>query len=590
MKVPLMIGAIMNDYSIENVAKHITTDPSIFKDSVGNDDGMLLEHIYALNDPDPSTMGALDCVFHARDVFKSRWPEAESKIAQHPWFAFLYAWLVIKRFDKDNPDYDRGRWPEAEKTIASHANAASRYAHEILGERWPAAEEVILRKEDSWAAWEYANNVIGGVWPEAESIILNKEPKYNEEAALYAIYCIKGRWKEAEYTIFHISNFRGVNWLKRYTDYLGMSEKELIDTNPDLERRLEPDLKRRYDREDTVIESQNSTGAGLLFENDESVEESDDDDQRPSIPADHSKVTRHDLIGGTSFYDYNSNSMFYHFNEVYYLNKIFDGIIKITVDPQKVDKKADELLYGYLKRRTKDGANFYIKDYFGPPESISRRAHITFIDSITFYDVISIPKKGYDRWNPHSFSKGKPTDLSQEEMIDELAPCMANSLAVELHQFLAHYLDRWEFASLKTSSAGWAGDTRTIDPCMFYDTRGDTDFEYEFEGLVVGDNIYDGLANYVMHIGMDDSGPIAESVEPVGFEYLKRHDQKSDTSIEVTKLDTYEIFRIFARIRNGHETRFGQDFRHFCDDKANELYEGNQEADYWDEPGFDPMN
>ena len=369
----------------------------------------------------------------------------------------------------------------------------------------------------------------------------------------------------------------------------------------------DPELKRSIDKDNDIIENK-INDERLLLEDEESVEDADDDDNRPTIPEDHTQVTRNDLMGGTSYFDYKNNCLFYHFNELHYFSRIFDGIIRISIDPAKASDRADEFIYGYLKRRDKDGANFHIKNYFGPPSNLSRRAHISFIDSITLYDVISVPRKGYDRWNPYNLSNGRPTDLSQEEMIDELVPNMAGELAVAVYDFLSYYLDLVYFNNTKDrikggrhyndgrhnnygvrDHAGWLEDAFTIEPCMFPNTNGDYDMEYEFEGLVVGENTYNGLANYTLDI--DPSGEdqtVPANVQPVGFEYLDKHDRNSDTYVEVKEIDTFELYRIFARIKHSHEDNYGMDFEDYCDHWANEHYGDNRDDGLYDESDYGP--
>lgn len=70
--------------------------------------------------------------WHAVDVIGGRWPEAEDVIAQHPEWAYRYALEVIK-----------GRWLEAEDVIATDPYWAYHYARHVIKGRWPEAEDVI---------------------------------------------------------------------------------------------------------------------------------------------------------------------------------------------------------------------------------------------------------------------------------------------------------------------------------------------------------------------------------------------------------------------------------------------------------------
>ena len=124
---------------------------------------------------------------------------------------------------------------------------------------------------------------------------------------------------------------------------------------------------------------------------------------------------------------------------------------------------------------------------------------------------------------------------------------------------------------------------------MFPNTNGDYDMEYEFEGLVVGENTYNGLANYTLDI--DPSGEdqtVPANVQPVGFEYLDKHDRNSDTYVEVKEIDTFELYRIFARIKHSHEDNYGMDFEDYCDHWANEHYGDNRDDGLYDESDYGP--
>jgi len=364
-------------------------------------------------------------------------------------------------------------------------------------------------------------------------------------------------------------------------------------TDTDLE------LKRSIYKDNDIIEDK-INDKRLLLEDEESTEDIGDDDNRPTIPEDHTQVTRNDLMGGTSYFDYKNHCLFYHFNEVHYLSRIFDGVIKISIDPAKTSDRANDFTYGYLSGRGKDGVNFHLKNYFGPPSNFSRRAHINFIDSITLFDVISVPRKGYDRWNPYKLSNGRPTDLSQEEMIDELVPNMSGELAEAMHDFVFYYFDLLYFNATKKrikegrdynfirDPAGWIEDALTIKPCMFTDTIGYYDMEYEFEGLAVGQNTYNGLANFTLNIKIKNDDAVPDDIQLVGFEYLDKLDQQSDTFIEVKEIDTFELYRIFARIRHSHNDNTGEDFEDHCNNWANDNYEGKEDSSHYDESDYGP--
>ncbi|MDO9414529.1 AAA family ATPase [Pararhizobium sp.] len=88
----------------------------------------------------------------------------------------------------------KGRWPEAETAIAKDGWAASRYAAEVIGNRWKEAEAILVNEP---SAAVYAEHMLGHRWSEAESAIATD----GEFAAHYAINVIKGRWFEAENAI-----------------------------------------------------------------------------------------------------------------------------------------------------------------------------------------------------------------------------------------------------------------------------------------------------------------------------------------------------------------------------------------------------
>ena len=136
---------------------------------------------------------------YAINIMKERWPEAEQYIMKSPKWVLEYMAEVM-------PDEE---WPAAEKYIKQSPQYAYEYAYYHLGERWPEAEDTIM-KSPSYA-FEYANDIIKGRWPEAEKYIM-KNP---EAAYFYAIRIIKGRWPEAEKYIKQNSK-----WWSKYNSEL----------------------------------------------------------------------------------------------------------------------------------------------------------------------------------------------------------------------------------------------------------------------------------------------------------------------------------------------------------------------------------
>ena len=112
------------------------------------------------------------------------WPEAIDEIKKNKYWAYMYAYDIIK-----------GRWPEAEEVIKQDQRWAYSYAYNIIKGRWPEGEESI-KQSPQWASL-YAFHVINGRWSEGEESI-KQDPEW---ASLYAFHVINGRWPEAEETI-----------------------------------------------------------------------------------------------------------------------------------------------------------------------------------------------------------------------------------------------------------------------------------------------------------------------------------------------------------------------------------------------------
>ena len=91
------------------------------------------------------------------------------------------------------------RWPEAEEIILSDSVVAVRYAKEAMKTRWPLLEKQLLKGRRIPLIVEYARDVIGGPWPEAEIKIRRK--KDAEWMVLYAREVLGGRWPQAESVI-----------------------------------------------------------------------------------------------------------------------------------------------------------------------------------------------------------------------------------------------------------------------------------------------------------------------------------------------------------------------------------------------------
>jgi hypothetical protein len=124
---------------------------------------------------------------YIKEVIGARWPEAEQYILQDPETAALYASDIIG-----------SRWPEAEPQILKASpNTLTSYATKTIKGRWPEAESAILVEINS--AIRYAKDVIKGRWPEVESRILENIGKGEFVTAIsYADEVIGGRWPEVE--------------------------------------------------------------------------------------------------------------------------------------------------------------------------------------------------------------------------------------------------------------------------------------------------------------------------------------------------------------------------------------------------------
>jgi len=130
--------------------------------------------------PDVKTSSARVLVHYAIDHLKRRWPEAEPYILKNIGiehndrdYLYYYALLVIRPYDKENPDYDRGRWLEAEPFIVVDPHLAYGYARDILMERWKSPE-VELGIINSGSAKYYAEYVAETSEDELREDIENK--------------------------------------------------------------------------------------------------------------------------------------------------------------------------------------------------------------------------------------------------------------------------------------------------------------------------------------------------------------------------------------------------------------------------------
>ena len=80
---------------------------------------------------------------YATNVLNNRFPEGEHLIAQHPYWAYLYALYRIK-----------GRFIAAEPVIAPSEHACY-YAIHVIRDRWPEAEPAIVCSERAEIYFDY---------------------------------------------------------------------------------------------------------------------------------------------------------------------------------------------------------------------------------------------------------------------------------------------------------------------------------------------------------------------------------------------------------------------------------------------------
>jgi hypothetical protein len=160
--------------------------------------------------PPPPNPLPEEAVNYAINILNDRWPEAEPLILKDPTMAAVYAYKVLG-----------SRWPEAEPIILGGGTGGFRgpgalmyYILNVVRGRWPEAEPFILRNPE-WI-YNYALNIIGGRWPEAEPFIL-RSPEGPEWAYRYAKNVIKDRWPEAEPVI--MKNRYWKNQYKRFETY-----------------------------------------------------------------------------------------------------------------------------------------------------------------------------------------------------------------------------------------------------------------------------------------------------------------------------------------------------------------------------------
>jgi hypothetical protein len=127
---------------------------------------------------------------------KRRIKEIEEQIIKSPRHIIRYCNEILK-----------DRWPEAEEALLKFGSSENicDYSLIVIKDRWAEAENKILK--DVEAAYRYAVKVMQERWPEAEKVIIEYEIKelyssktfWGESVSLrYCEELIKEKWKEAE--------------------------------------------------------------------------------------------------------------------------------------------------------------------------------------------------------------------------------------------------------------------------------------------------------------------------------------------------------------------------------------------------------
>jgi hypothetical protein len=263
----------------------LDSEDAIIEDH-GRDGDLILEDDD--NRPDPNKMSPQACYIYVNDIINQgeslgiRWPEAEPIIMKSPEYATMYTIIILNKGDlnkdhvlkKRSPqNMSKIRWPEAEPCIMRHPRSAFNYAYFIIEDRWPEAEPFIMTNLS--CVIEYAIKVINGRWQEAEPLILTSSDRtldyllnviykgrygrssYKNDIRRNKEKSFKRRWLEAEYYLCSNDDKESLN---SYLRFVGYTLQELIDTNPM--------LKRKLDRDDEIIESQDIDGDLLLEDED----------------------------------------------------------------------------------------------------------------------------------------------------------------------------------------------------------------------------------------------------------------------------------------------------------------------------------
>ena len=132
-----------------------------------------------LNSPD----GAEYC-FHVANLRNQSWPDAERKIAESPWWSYMYAKMVLK-----------GRFNDGEATIATSGQYSYMYANFVIKGRFVQGEQAISM--DPRASLSYAQKVVRGRFELGETAIFQTENTAEKQTSMrnladeYRKFCLK---------------------------------------------------------------------------------------------------------------------------------------------------------------------------------------------------------------------------------------------------------------------------------------------------------------------------------------------------------------------------------------------------------------
>jgi hypothetical protein len=109
----------------------------------------------------------IETALYASDIIYDRWPKAEPIILTDPEAINVYIDLVL------DPHGYKFPWPEAEEIISRNASNSVYYAFYLIQGPWLPGEEAISK--DAKYSYYYANRIIKGRWIKGEKAILESQ-------------------------------------------------------------------------------------------------------------------------------------------------------------------------------------------------------------------------------------------------------------------------------------------------------------------------------------------------------------------------------------------------------------------------------